>query len=60
MITNTSRTFGLVNKIDAKLLSLMAKFCSVLNACLRLIWGSLYDKLGFKKLYFTALIIEVI
>jgi hypothetical protein len=60
MITNTNRSFGEKNGLDLSLLTLISKGYPLLNGSMRLVWGILFDKIGFKPLYYTIAISEVI
>ena len=45
---------------DDAYLTIVGSLASVGNGCSRTIWALLYDKIGFKKVYFTANILQVL
>ena len=51
LCTHSTRTFGSKKGLDEHKLQTMSKICSFLNASFRIIWGLIYDKLGFKIPY---------
>ena len=59
-VANTNRTFGQLHQIDESLLGNLANIYAIVSGCSRLIWGILFDKFGFKKLYILLLLVEII
>ena len=59
-VANTNRTFGQLNQIDESLLGNLANIYAIVSGCSRLIWGILFDKFGFKKLYLLLVLVEII
>lgn len=57
--SNTYRTFGQINLIDEKLLSVLSKIFALLNGSGRLFWGILFDRFSFKCLYSLIVITEI-
>ena len=51
LCTHSNRTFGTKKGLNEHKLQTMSKICSFLNASFRIIWGLIYDKLGFKIPY---------
>ena len=58
-IYNVCKPFGLIQMIDEKLLFILVNIFAFLNGSSRMVFGYLYDKLGFKILYRIFLIFEV-
>ena len=58
-IYNVCKPFGLIQEIDEKLLFILTNIFAFINGSSRMLFGYLYDKLGFKILYRIFLIVEV-
>lgn len=59
MVTNTNRSFGQLNLLNEKVLSNLSKVAAIINGSGRLVWGALFDKFGFKKLYILIVAVEI-
>jgi MFS family permease len=59
MVTNTNRSFGQLNLLNEKVLSNLSKVAAIMNGSGRLLWGALFDKFGFKKLYILIVAVEI-
>lgn len=61
LLTNTYRNFGKI-KLDSyeKALKYLSKAFTLLNTFSRLAWGFIFDKIGFKILYFIVCINQLI
>ena len=60
LTTNTYRTFGQLNNVSEKLLANLSIVYGIVNGVIRLFWGILFDKFGFKKLYFICVSSQII
>ena len=59
MVTNTNRSFGQLNLLNEKVLSNLSKVAAIINGSGRLLWGALFDKFGFKRLYLLIVGVEI-
>lgn len=57
--TNTSRAFG-TRLLEEKDLQTMSKVCGLLNGVFRILWGFVYDALGFKIPYTIVTTLQII
>jgi len=58
MVSNY-KVYGTIAIPDDHFLTLIGSFGSVANGCTRAVWALLFDKFGFKKVYFVLLTIQV-
>ena len=56
---NSTRTFGSLKKIDENFLQTMSKICGFINGFFRIIWGFIYECLGFRIPYTIVCSIQI-
>jgi len=60
LMANNYKVYGLENINDDSFLTLVGSIGSATNGCSRAVWALLYDKFGFKKVYFCLLILQAV
>lgn len=60
LIASNFKNYGLIKINDDKFLTIVGSVGAVFNGCGRMLWGMLYDRLTFKKVYIFLLIIQII
>jgi len=58
-MANNYKVYGLTRISDDVFVTTVGSVGSVFNGCSRLFWAALYDRFGFKKVYFVLMGIQV-
>jgi len=54
------KVYGLVHIPDDHFMTVVGSIGAVSNGCTRALWAILFDKFGFKRVYFVLVIVQVI
>jgi len=59
LMANNYKVYGLTRIADDSWVTLVGSIGSASNGCSRLFWAALYDRFGFKKVYFILMAIQI-
>ena len=59
MMTANYKVYGLTQISDDDFITLVGSLGSVSNGCTRAVWALLFDKFGFKRVYFVLITLQV-
>lgn len=59
MMANNYKVFGLLRLGNDSFVTLVGSIGSAMNGCSRLLWAAAYDRFGYRKVYFSLMVIQV-